>query len=91
VTGQRRAGVGGSQRRESQSARQTDVARESASVLLLGDDLTDFPLLKIARQCHRIIMTNFFGTLAVTGVGSRSAAMGMLNPSCGVLIHVTSE
>ena len=70
----------------------TDVARESASVLLLGDDLTRLSqLLKIARQCHRIIMTNFFGTLAVDGVGVALAAAGMLNPILAALIHVTSE
>jgi heavy metal translocating P-type ATPase len=70
----------------------TDVARESASVLLLGDDLTRLSqLLQIARQCHRIIMTNFFGTLAVDGVGVALAAAGMLNPIVAALIHVTSE
>jgi Cd2+/Zn2+-exporting ATPase/Cu+-exporting ATPase len=70
----------------------TDVARESAAVLLLGDDLTRLAeLLKIARQCHRIIMTNFFGTVAVDAVGVGLAACGMLNPILAALIHVTSE
>jgi P-type E1-E2 ATPase len=70
----------------------TDVARESASVLLLGDDLTRLAeLLKIARQCRRIIMTNFFGTIAVDTVGVGLAAFGMLNPILAALIHVTSE
>ena len=70
----------------------TDVARESASVLLLGDDLTRLTdLLKIARQCHRIIMTNFFGTLGVDAVGVGLAAFGMFNPILAALIHVTSE
>jgi len=70
----------------------TDVASESASVLLLGDDLTRLTdLVKIARQCHRIIMTNFFGTLSVDTVGVALAALGMLNPILAALIHVTSE
>jgi len=70
----------------------TDVASESASVLLLGDDLTRLAdLVKIARQCHRIIMTNFFGTLSVDAVGVALAAFGMLNPILAALIHVTSE
>ena len=70
----------------------TDVACESASVLLLGDDLTRLTgLLKIARQCHRIIMTNFFGTLSVDAVGVGLAACGLLNPILAALIHVTSE
>jgi len=70
----------------------TDVARESAAVLLLGDDLTRLAeLLRIAHQCHRIIMTNFFGTVAVDAVGVGLAACGMLNPILAALIHVTSE
>ena len=70
----------------------TDVARESAAVLLLGDDLTRLAeLLKIARQCRRIIMTNFFGTLGVDAVGVGMAAFGLLNPILAALIHVTSE
>jgi heavy metal translocating P-type ATPase len=70
----------------------TDVASESASVLLLGDDLTRLTdLVKIARQCHRIIIMNFFGTLSVDTVGVALAAFGMLNPILAALIHVTSE
>lgn len=70
----------------------TDVARDSASVLLLGDDLTRLAeLLKIARQCRRIILTNFSGTLVVDAVGVGLAAFGMLNPILAALIHVTSE
>jgi heavy metal translocating P-type ATPase len=70
----------------------TDVARESASVVLLGDDLMRLPeLLRIARQCRRIIMTNFAGTVAVDAVGVCLAGMGMLNPILAALIHVTSE
>lgn len=70
----------------------TDVASESASVLLLGDDLARLTdVVKTARQCHRIIMTNFFGTLSVDTVGVALAAFGMLNPILAALIHVTSE
>ena len=70
----------------------TDVARESASVLLLGDDLTRLAeLLKIARQCRQIIMTNFVGTIAVDMAGVGLAAFGLLNPILAALIHVTSE
>ena len=70
----------------------TDVARESASIVLLGEDLTRLvEVMKIARQCHRIIMTNFFGTIAVDTVGVGLAAFGFLNPILAALIHVTSE
>jgi len=70
----------------------TDVARESAKIMLLGNDLLKFvETLKIARRCRRIIMTNFAGTLLVDGVGVALAAFGLLNPLFAAFIHVTSE
>jgi Cd2+/Zn2+-exporting ATPase/Cu+-exporting ATPase len=70
----------------------TDVARESASVVLLGNDLLRFAeVLKVARRCRAIIMANFTGTLAVDGIGVILAAMGFLNPVWAALIHVSSE
>ncbi len=48
----------------------TDVARESANVVLLGNDLLKFvETLKIARHCRGIIFQNFIGTLLVDGIG----------------------
>lgn len=70
----------------------TDVARESADVVLLGDDLLKFvDTLKIAHRCRRIIWQNFSGTLIVDGIGVGLAAFGMLNPLFAAFIHVTSE
>jgi Cd2+/Zn2+-exporting ATPase/Cu+-exporting ATPase len=70
----------------------TDVARESAQIMLLGNDLMKFvETLKIARRCRRVIMTNFTGTLLVDGVGVGLAAFGLLNPLLAAFIHVTSE
>jgi Cd2+/Zn2+-exporting ATPase/Cu+-exporting ATPase len=70
----------------------TDVARESASVMLLGNDLTALAdTLKLARRCYRIIMANFVGTLAVDGLGVGLAAFGFLNPLVAAFIHVSSE
>jgi P-type E1-E2 ATPase len=70
----------------------TDVARETANVVLLGNDLLDFVrAMKIARRAHRIIMTNFTGTLVVDGVGVLLAAFGYLNPLLAAFIHVSSE
>lgn len=70
----------------------TDVARESASIVLLGNDLLKFvETLKVARRCRRIIMTNFTGTLLVDGIGVGLAAFGLLNPLLAAFIHVTSE
>ena len=70
----------------------TDVARETASAVLLGNDLLRFAeVLKIARRCRNIIYANFAGTLIVDGAGVLLAAMGLLNPVFAALIHVTSE
>jgi P-type E1-E2 ATPase len=70
----------------------TDVARESAQIMLLGNDLLKFvETLKIAKRCHRIIIANFTGTLVVDGVGVGLAAFGFLNPLLAAFIHVTSE
>jgi len=70
----------------------TDVARESASAVLLGNDLLRFTeVLRIARRCRNIIYANFAGTLLVDGAGVLLAAFGMLNPVLAALIHVSSE
>jgi P-type E1-E2 ATPase len=70
----------------------TDVAMESADVVLLGSDLLRFvETLQVARTCHRIIMQNFTGTLVIDGVGIGMAAFGYLNPLIAAFIHVASE
>jgi Cd2+/Zn2+-exporting ATPase/Cu+-exporting ATPase len=70
----------------------TDVARESASVVLIGNDLLRLvDTLQIARRCRRIIMQNFVGTLLVDGAGVGLAAFGLLNPLFAAFIHVSSE
>jgi len=70
----------------------TDLARQSAGVLLLGNDLVDCAeLLSTARRCRRIIYFNFAGTLAVDAVGVALAAMSVLTPLLAAIIHVASE
>jgi Cd2+/Zn2+-exporting ATPase/Cu+-exporting ATPase len=70
----------------------TDVARESANVVLLGNDLLKLvETLRIARRCKDIIMQNFAGTLIIDGLGVALAAFGFLNPVIAVFIHVGSE
>jgi Cd2+/Zn2+-exporting ATPase/Cu+-exporting ATPase len=70
----------------------TDVARESAQIMLLGNDLVKFvETVKIARRCNRIIFANFVGTLLVDGAGVGLAAFGFLNPLLAAFIHVSSE
>jgi heavy metal translocating P-type ATPase len=70
----------------------TDVARESADVILIGSDLSKLvETLRVARRCRKIIMQNFVGTLVVDSIGVGMAACGLLNPLLAAFIHVTSE
>jgi P-type E1-E2 ATPase len=70
----------------------TDVARESADVVLIGNDLSKLvETLRIARRCRRTIFQNFAGTLVVDGIGIGLAAFGLLNPLLAAFIHVSSE
>jgi len=70
----------------------TDVARESADVILIGSDLSKLvETLRVARRCRGIIMQNFVGTLVVDSIGVGMAAFGFLNPLLAAFIHVTSE
>jgi Cu+-exporting ATPase len=70
----------------------TDVARESADVVLLGNDLVRFAdTVAIARRMRRIIWQNFVGTIAVDTIGIVLASLGFLNPLLAAFIHVSSE
>jgi heavy metal translocating P-type ATPase len=70
----------------------TDVARESANIVLLGNDLSRFvETVRIARRAKGIIRFNFVGTMTVDAVGVGLAAVGLLNPLLAAFIHVASE
>jgi len=70
----------------------TDVARECASVVLLGDDLLKVVnLFSIARQCRNIIYFNFIGTILVDIAGIILAGLGYIDPLIATAIHVISE
>jgi heavy metal translocating P-type ATPase len=70
----------------------TDVAQESADVVLIGSNLSKLvETLRIAKRCRRTIMQNFLGTLVVDSIGVGMAAFGYLNPFLAAFIHVSSE
>lgn len=70
----------------------TDVARESADIVLLGNDLAKFVgTLQLARRTRRIIWANFIGTVVVDLTGIALASAGLLNPLFAAFIHVASE
>ena len=76
----------------------TDVAIETADVVLMTEDLTKISyLLKTSRQSLFLfflfcaIKQNFFGTLFVDGLGFILAFIGVINPLLAAIIHVSSE
>lgn len=70
----------------------TDVAQESADVVLLGNDLVRLvETLKVARRTRGIIWQNFAGTIIVDLAGIILASVGLLNPLLAAFIHVASE
>lgn len=70
----------------------TDVAQESADVVLLGNDLERFvEALAVARRTRGIIFQNFAGTIGVDTLGIILAGFGFLNPLLAAGIHVVSE
>ena len=70
----------------------TDIARESADVVLLGNDLARVAeIIVLAQRTHRIIWQNFIGTLTVDALGVGLAAFGLLAPLLAAFIHVASE
>jgi P-type E1-E2 ATPase len=70
----------------------TDIARESADVVLISSDLHDLvATVRTARRARRIVLFNFAGTIAVDLVGMALAAFGFLSPILAAFIHVGSE
>jgi heavy metal translocating P-type ATPase len=70
----------------------TDVALETADITLMTSDLSRLTeVFRIARRCYRVIMFNFWGTIAVDTLGIALAFFGLLAPIIAALIHVTSE
>ncbi|HEY2423530.1 MAG TPA: cation-translocating P-type ATPase [Chthoniobacterales bacterium] len=70
----------------------TDVALETADITLMTADLSRLgDVFQIARRCYRVIMFNFWGTIAVDTLGIVLAFLGLLAPIVAALIHVGSE
>ncbi|NNG37117.1 cadmium-translocating P-type ATPase [Nakamurella sp. DB0629] len=70
----------------------TDIARESADIVLISSDLNDLThTVHVACRARRIVMFNFVGTIAVDLLGMGLAAFGILGPVIAAIIHVGSE
>jgi P-type E1-E2 ATPase len=69
-----------------------DVSRDSASVCLLGNDLTRIPWsILLARRAVRVIRQNLFWAFAYNTVGVVIAAMGWLNPALAAFLMAASS
>ena len=69
----------------------TDVTRESANVVLIGNHLSKFvETLRLSRQT-RGYYQNFVGTIGVDALGVVLAAIGVLGPLPAAFLHVGSE
>lgn len=70
----------------------TDVARDSADVVLISSNLDDLvATVAVARRARRIVAFNFAGTVAVDLLGIMLAGIGLLTPILAALVHVGSE
>ena len=68
----------------------TDVAQESAGIVLLENDCANSRRPRKSLG-GRIIWQNFAGTIVVDLAGMALAAAGLLDPSVAAFIHVASE
>jgi len=70
----------------------TDVAIEEADIVLMTNDLQKIAdVVRLSKKAYRTIMTNFYGTVTVDGIGVTLAFLGFLNPLLAATIHVVSE
>ncbi|MCH4170686.1 MAG: cadmium-translocating P-type ATPase [Lactobacillus sp.] len=70
----------------------TDIAQDSAKVILISSELEDvYALFKLARRAQRIVKFNFLGTLCVDVIGMLLAGFGILTPILAAMVHVISE
>jgi heavy metal translocating P-type ATPase len=70
----------------------TDVARDSAGVCLLGNDLQRLPwAVELARRTVRVIRENLFWAFVYNIGGIAVACTGMLNPVLAAFIMVLSS
>jgi heavy metal translocating P-type ATPase len=70
----------------------TEVARQSADIVLIGSDLGALTAtVTLSRRTRRIVLFNLAGTIAVDLAGMALAAAGLIGPVLAATIHVVSE
>jgi P-type E1-E2 ATPase len=70
----------------------TDLSRDSASICLLGDDLSRIPWsIELARRTRRVIRWNLIWAFGYNTLGVACAAVGWLNPALAAFLMVASS
>ncbi len=70
----------------------TEIAREKADIVLIGNDLMRFAeTVHLAKRTRRIIWFNFAGTVIVDVMGIVFAMTGIIGPVEAAMIHTGSE
>ena len=70
----------------------TDFTKETADIILLGNDLGKFTeLVKLSKRTKRTILENFYGTILIDTIGMILAGIGILTPIIAAFVHVSSE
>lgn len=66
----------------------SDVATESADILLVGDDISKIPYLKkLSNATIKTIKFNIFASLTINFIAIILSTLGLLNPVLGALVH----
>jgi len=69
----------------------TDLSRDSASICLLGNDLSRIPWsIELARRTRRVIRWNLIWAFGYNSMGVACAAAGWLNPALAAFLMVAS-
>jgi heavy metal translocating P-type ATPase len=70
----------------------TDVARDSAAVCLMADDLSMIPwCIELSRRTRRVIRGNLAWAFGYNSLGVVCAALGWLNPAIAAALMVASS
>jgi heavy metal translocating P-type ATPase len=70
----------------------TDVSRDSASICLLGDDLSQIPWsFELARRARQTVRWNLVWALGYNSIGIVLAALGWLNPVLAAVLMAGSS
>ena len=66
----------------------SDITVDAADIVLVNDDVKELPhLLALSRHMMRVIKANLTFSMALNFLALALAALGVLNPVVGALVH----